>query len=339
MGCLKLTYYNQEEALEVNGNTQKKRVTAYRYGFQGQERDNEWKGDGNSYNYKYRVHDPRIGRFLSIDPLAPDYPHNSPYAFAENMVIHAIELEGLEAHVLSQTFDGEGNLLNSSFVWDEDASPVKIGEVHYIHTVIEGGLTTRSVGVKNASDIDYQGGALNPTAAPSSVMGSLDYYKFRDNDFNIRHTLMDTWYSTQPNSPSYYLDYGDVYIQKFSNEVYPLLSQGGKEWLGKALLNLQTAIENGLRANPNIELNDAKFMEFAYETHVDAYEQAGLLSLPYVDLMIIGSTPSFKHLYQGRQQIFDVGVDLGVKAYNDPLYSGSRLIQFGFDMYKIFGNK
>ncbi|MCC5945317.1 MAG: hypothetical protein JJT94_10300, partial [Bernardetiaceae bacterium] len=38
----------------------------------------------------------RIGRFLSIDPLAPDYPHNSPYAFSENRVIDGVELEGLE---------------------------------------------------------------------------------------------------------------------------------------------------------------------------------------------------------------------------------------------------
>lgn len=70
---------------------------SYRFGFQGQEMDNEIKGEGNSINYKYRVHDPRLGRFLSIDPLAPDYPWNSPYAFSENRVINSIELEGLEA--------------------------------------------------------------------------------------------------------------------------------------------------------------------------------------------------------------------------------------------------
>ncbi len=72
--------------------------TGYRYGFNGQEKDDEWKGEGNSINYKYRVHDPRLGRFLSIDPLAPKYPHNSPYAFSENRVIDAIELEGLEGY-------------------------------------------------------------------------------------------------------------------------------------------------------------------------------------------------------------------------------------------------
>ncbi len=43
----------------------------YRYGFQGQERDDEIKGNGNSVNYKYRMHDPRLGRFFAVDPLAP----------------------------------------------------------------------------------------------------------------------------------------------------------------------------------------------------------------------------------------------------------------------------
>jgi len=69
---------------------------SYRYGFQGQEKDDEIKGEGNSVNYKYRMHDPRIGRFFSLDPLAPEYPHNSPYAFSENRVIDGVELEGLE---------------------------------------------------------------------------------------------------------------------------------------------------------------------------------------------------------------------------------------------------
>jgi len=68
----------------------------YRYGFQGQEKDDEIKGDGNSVNYKYRIHDTRIGRFFAIDPIANQYPHNGPYNFSENIVIHGVELEGLE---------------------------------------------------------------------------------------------------------------------------------------------------------------------------------------------------------------------------------------------------
>ena len=58
---------------------------AYRYGFQGQEKDDEIKGEGNSVNYKYRMHDPRIGRFLTLDPAKTKYPAISPYtAFVNN---------------------------------------------------------------------------------------------------------------------------------------------------------------------------------------------------------------------------------------------------------------
>jgi RHS repeat-associated protein len=41
----------------------------YRYGFNGKEKDNEAKGEGNQYDYGFRVYDPRLGRFLSEDPL------------------------------------------------------------------------------------------------------------------------------------------------------------------------------------------------------------------------------------------------------------------------------
>lgn len=70
----------------------------YRFGFQGQEKDDEVYGsEGTSYAFEYRIHDPRVGRFLSIDPLAFLFPWNSPYAFSENRVLDMVELEGLEA--------------------------------------------------------------------------------------------------------------------------------------------------------------------------------------------------------------------------------------------------
>ena len=68
----------------------------YRYGFQGQEKDDEVKGEGNSLNYTFRMHDPRVGRFFAVDPLASKYPFYSPYQFSGNRVIDMIELEGLE---------------------------------------------------------------------------------------------------------------------------------------------------------------------------------------------------------------------------------------------------
>lgn len=68
----------------------------YRYGFQGQEGDDEIKGEGNSSNYKYRMSDPRIGRFFAIDPLSPKYPELTPYQFSSNSPIYMSEIEGLE---------------------------------------------------------------------------------------------------------------------------------------------------------------------------------------------------------------------------------------------------
>lgn len=73
----------------------------YRYGFQSQESDNEIYGKGNTYYFKYREHDARIGRFWSVDPLRDKYPWNSPYAFGENDIVRSIDLEGLEKVVIS----------------------------------------------------------------------------------------------------------------------------------------------------------------------------------------------------------------------------------------------
>lgn len=58
--------------------------------------DNEIKGEGNSLNYTFRMHDPRIGRFFVTDPLEKKYPFYSPYQFGGNDPISSVELEGLE---------------------------------------------------------------------------------------------------------------------------------------------------------------------------------------------------------------------------------------------------
>jgi hypothetical protein len=74
----------------------------FRFGFQNQEMDDEVKGDGNSVNFSFRMHDPRLGRFFAIDQLAAKYPHNSVYAFSENRVIDGVEMEGLEVVLIGK---------------------------------------------------------------------------------------------------------------------------------------------------------------------------------------------------------------------------------------------
>jgi RHS repeat-associated protein len=72
------------------------RSSAYRYGFNGKENDNEVKGTGNEQDYGMRIYDPRVGRFLSVDPLTNKYPWWTPYQFAGNMPIKHIDIDGGE---------------------------------------------------------------------------------------------------------------------------------------------------------------------------------------------------------------------------------------------------
>lgn len=80
-------------------------IGEYRYFFNGQEADNEVFGEIALQAFEFRMHNARLGRFWSVDPLAAKYPWNSTYAFAENMPIWARKLEGLEA---DKTYSGSG---------------------------------------------------------------------------------------------------------------------------------------------------------------------------------------------------------------------------------------
>ncbi|OQP59761.1 hypothetical protein A3860_36390, partial [Niastella vici] len=74
-------------------------VGGYRYGFNGKENDNDVKGEGNQQDYGMRIYDPRVGRFLSLDPLIQSFPELTPYQFSSNMPIEAADLDGAEAEV------------------------------------------------------------------------------------------------------------------------------------------------------------------------------------------------------------------------------------------------
>jgi RHS repeat-associated protein len=77
----------------------------YRYGFQGQEKDDEVKGEGNSYNFGARMHDPRVGRFLSLDAHSDKYVGISPYSFVANSPLIYIDPDGNDIVY----FDAKGN--------------------------------------------------------------------------------------------------------------------------------------------------------------------------------------------------------------------------------------
>ena len=81
---------------------------SYRYGFNGKEKDQEGLGGGGStYDYGFRIYNPQIAKFLSLDPLFRSYPWYTPYQFAGNNPIKYIDLDGLEKWLLKINFGGK----------------------------------------------------------------------------------------------------------------------------------------------------------------------------------------------------------------------------------------
>ena len=77
----------------------------YRFSFNGMEVDNEVKGDNNSLDFGARIYDPRIGRFLSIDPAFNEYPSISPYTGLGNNPLVFIDPDGKRLYFVG----GAGN--------------------------------------------------------------------------------------------------------------------------------------------------------------------------------------------------------------------------------------
>jgi len=99
MGCLRLhTNYTTDLTLVyVNKNlsllkTKNLALSTSIYGFNGKENDPET----GTQDYGFRIYNPNLGKFLSVDPLTMSYPWYSPYQFAGNNPILFIDMDGSE---------------------------------------------------------------------------------------------------------------------------------------------------------------------------------------------------------------------------------------------------
>lgn len=70
-------------------------IDDYRFGFNGKEKDqNEEWGDLTHYDYGFRIYNPGIGRFLSVDPIKKAY--ETPYSGLSNNPISIIDPNGAD---------------------------------------------------------------------------------------------------------------------------------------------------------------------------------------------------------------------------------------------------
>jgi RHS repeat-associated protein len=95
--------------------------TAGRYGFNGKERDKDI-SNLTAYDYGFRIYNPALGKFLSVDPLTQSYPWYTPYQFAGNTPIQAIDIDGAEP---------QGYSLSNSYVASHPGTGVKFISSNY----------------------------------------------------------------------------------------------------------------------------------------------------------------------------------------------------------------
>jgi len=77
---------------------------ADRYGFNGKERDRDI-NSLTAYDYGFRIYNPAIGKFLSVDPIGKEYPWYTPYQFAGNIPIWFVDVDGKEPDLPLNPFD------------------------------------------------------------------------------------------------------------------------------------------------------------------------------------------------------------------------------------------
>ncbi|WP_353779237.1 RHS repeat-associated core domain-containing protein [Winogradskyella sp. 3972H.M.0a.05] len=123
----------------------------YRYGFQGQEKDDEIKGKGNSYDYGNRFHDPRVGRWLSLDAVSKS--HQGNYNFASNSPKMLIDKRGDDDYY----YDA---ITNSMYVI-RNSAPHRFFFTEYIYSDSENGICELFEKYKIIMDNEFPSEELN----------------------------------------------------------------------------------------------------------------------------------------------------------------------------------
>ncbi|PHR44282.1 MAG: hypothetical protein COA32_14810 [Fluviicola sp.] len=258
------------EFFEIEGSFQSLSNIAkpYRYGFQGQEKDDEVKGEGNSINYKYRMHDPRIGRFFAVDPLAYQYPHNSPYAFSENRVIDGLELEGLEVisfhgdvrafGLILTVSDAAGIMFDSEGIALFNTAGIGLG----LGLGVSGGGGVSVSGAESIEDLDgwgYSIGGLvvaGPAGAEVSVDGPSDGSSGGVTVAYSGGAEMGVFYEVNYTTSAYILKYSDVArnmlgddasreaVESLGKDIFKAFKSKALKGITKDINNTEDAIED-----------------------------------------------------------------------------------------------
>ncbi len=157
--------------MAMNGDFARNVGKENKYLYNGKELDTDF--GLNWYHYGFRMYDPAIARFTSIDPLAETYSFQSPYTYAANNPISFIDYLGL-----GPIYGPDGTLIG----WEveEGEGPTQIAqklnesygceltcEINYIDIIQDNPEQFENVinedgSVKDKSSEDYKSGNIDP---------------------------------------------------------------------------------------------------------------------------------------------------------------------------------
>jgi RHS repeat-associated protein len=124
-------------------------VTDFRYGFNGEQHDSELKGEGNSYDFGNRMYDPRLGKFLSMDRLASKYASQSPYVFAGNTPVMAVDAGGDSVLLFIWKTDFKNGAYGHAAIAVQNYKNIEV------YNFIDGGKTTMTIRVPDGTYTYY----------------------------------------------------------------------------------------------------------------------------------------------------------------------------------------
>ncbi len=150
-----------------------------RYDFNGKETDQE----SGLQDYGMRMNDVRIAKFLSVDPLAPEYPELTPYQFASNTPIVAIDRDGEEAELYEYGLETQAYL----HIMDEEELAEKrykeghaflvAGAVVLVDVVVTKGWLGRTLGFYTLGEAVGNGEKADQAKKQGNTQAAAEYSK------------------------------------------------------------------------------------------------------------------------------------------------------------------
>jgi RHS repeat-associated protein len=147
------------------------------------EKDPEMKGEGNSYTTEFRQYDPRLGRWLSLDPLMSMFPDMSPYVAFDNNPVLYVDPYGLASTNGNEGEESGSECDDGNFTLDRSSSGKEDPEGEGRFWTPEGGVNKNYNGptVDEAAKLANHVYDINkPGFNPGTQVGETGWFLFSE---------------------------------------------------------------------------------------------------------------------------------------------------------------